>query len=85
MRNLIYNGVIDLPIPKKTTIVGFTQNLPAKHPENVEIYSTKAVKAVNIWLEEAGSTLASKKLKAALKMNRRKKNRTKHLFMSKDS
>lgn len=39
--NIMYNGMLVLPIPGETTIVDFVDDLPvvaaAKHPEDVEV------------------------------------------------
>ena len=79
--NIMYNGVLALPVPEGTTIVGFADDLAvvvaAKHPEDVEVYATETVRAVKSWLEKAGLTLADAKTEAVLITKRRKNNTVK--------
>lgn len=47
--NILYNGVLAVPVLDETTIRGFADNLAfvtARHPQNVEVFATEIVKAV---------------------------------------
>lgn len=58
------------------TIVGFANDLAvgftAKQAEDVELYATEKITAVNSWIENVGLTLTDKKTEVALITNSRK-------------
>lgn len=55
-----YNGILVLPIQEEATVIGFADDLAvvvtAKYLENVEVYVTKTLRVVKLWLEKAGLT-----------------------------
>lgn len=63
--NVMYNEMFIFPVPDEATIVGFADELAMlveiRHPEDVEVYSSKSVGTVKIWLEKAELTLTVRK------------------------
>ena len=76
--NVMYNGVLVLPVPKEATIIGFADDLAvvvvAKQPEDVEMYANETISAIKAWLEMVQLDLAEQKTEAVLITNRRKRN-----------
>lgn len=63
LRNIIYDGVLDLCVPEEATLIGFVDDLE-KHPEDVEIYTSETIYAIKMWLPMVNMDLADKQMKA---------------------
>lgn len=79
--NAMYNGMVVLPILEGATIVCFDNNLAivfaANHKENVGVYTTETVTAVDTCFRKSGLALDREKTEAILIENRKKENTVK--------
>lgn len=78
LRNVMYNGMLLLPLSKQTTVIDFADGLVAfavaKQFENVEVYANKAFRAIKAWLELVQLDLVEQKTEEILIANDRKGN-----------
>nr|XP_041630578.1 uncharacterized protein LOC121502027 [Drosophila kikkawai] len=73
--NAMYDGVLRLPMPVGTSLVGFADDVAivvvAKELATVEAHADAAVQAVESWLANAGLQLAAHKTEAVLVSSRK--------------
>lgn len=73
--NIMYDGVLRLPLPERTTIIGFADDIAIvvveKSIREIQATANTAIKLVNSWLEEAGLELAAHKTEAVLISSRK--------------
>jgi len=73
--NTVYDGVLKLPLPKSTNIVGFADDVAlvgvAKEVAAVEAAANCAIRVVEEWLAVAGLELALHKTEAVLISSRK--------------
>ena len=73
--NIMYDGVLRLPLPSGTTTVGFADDLAvlvvAKHVEEIVQRANWAVRMIRGWLEANGLQLADHKTEAVLVTSRK--------------
>lgn len=73
--NVMYDGVLRLPLPTGTTTVGFADDVAvvvvAKHLEEITERANQAIRAIRGWLAENGLQLADHKTEAVLVTSRK--------------
>lgn len=74
--NVMYDGVLRLPIPNEAQVVGFADDIAvvvvAKHKEEIVEICNRTVRCIQQWLASAGLKLAEHKTEAVLITSRKR-------------